>query len=141
MSASGSERSSLTRREALALLASGALAACFSDRPDDGVGPGDDEVEVSMTANLRFDPETVQIEAGQTVVWRNTSGFVHTATGDASLADDPDNVRLPAGAQPWDSGSVPAGGEYRRTFDVAGEYRYFCIPHEGQDMTGRIIVA
>lgn len=138
---SGSERpQGMTRREALVVLAAAGMAACFSERPDDTMGP-DDVVEVSMTPELRFDPERIEIEAGTTVVWRNRSGFVHTSTADPSLADDPDHVVLPPGAEPWHSGSVPGGGEFRRVFEVPGEYRYFCVPHEGQDMLGTIVVS
>lgn len=129
----------ISRRDALALLGASALAACFSDRPS--TGPDGDEVEITMTPQLDFEPANVQIEVGQTVVWRNTSQFEHTSTADASLADDPSNVQLPDGAQPWNSGLVPAGGEYRRTFSVPGTYRYFCIPHEAQDMVGTIEVS
>ena len=134
---------SLTRREALALLtagAAGAAGACFSSRPEDTTGPSDD-VEIEMTPDLRFEPAVAQVEVGQGVVWRNTSTFVHTATGDPARADDPSNVQLPAGAQPWHSGEVPAQGTYRRTFTVPGTYRYFCVPHEGQDMVGTLVVS
>ena len=129
----------LTRRETLALLATPLVAACFSERPEDGTGPGD-EVEIRMTPQLVFDPALVQVETGQEVVWRNTSSFAHTSTADVSLASDPSNVQLPAGAQPWHSGVVPGGGEYRMTFSVPGTYRYFCQPHEAQDMVGTIVV-
>lgn len=129
----------MNRREVLAVLGASALAACFSDRPDDGTGPNGD-VTIDMTDQLTFSPATVTIQVGQTVTWRNTSPFPHTATGDASKANDPSNVELPAGAQPWDSGTITSGGEFSRTFDVSGTYRYFCIPHEAQDMVGTIIV-
>ena len=130
----------IPRRSVLALLGGAFLAACFSERPT--TGPDDDEATVvEMTPELDFVPETVNIARGETVVWRNTSSFVHTVTADPSKADDPSNVALPAGADPFDSGSIPAGGEYRRTSDVAGEYRYFCIPHEAQGMVGRIVVS
>ena len=129
----------LTRREALLALGAGALAACFSDRPT--TGPGGEGTVVEMTDQLVFSPETVTIQAGESVTWRNTSdGIVHTATGDPSKANDPSHVTLPQGADPWDSGAIAAGGEYTRQFDVPGEYRYFCIPHEAQGMIGTVVV-
>lgn len=130
----------LTRREALAALGATLLAACFSDRPGPTGNGGDGAVTVEMTPQLTFEPETVTIEAGEAVTWRNTSAFAHTATGDASKANDPSRVSLPEGAAPWDSGFVGADEDFTMTFDVPGEYRYFCIPHEGQEMVGTVIV-
>ena len=131
----------LTRRQALVAMAATALAACFSDRPDDGTGVDGEGTIVEMTNQLTFDPETVTIEVGGRVTWRNVSdGIPHTATCDPDEANDPSHVQLPSGAQPWDSGTIVSGGEYTRTFVVPGEYHYFCIPHEGQGMLGTIIV-
>lgn len=144
---SGEDRSSsrtaavrLSRREALVALGATLLAACFSDRPGPtGNGNGGGAVTVDMTPQLTFEPETVTIEAGEAVTWRNTSSFAHTATGDASKARDPSRVALPPGASPWDSGALGADEEFTMTFDVPGEYRYFCIPHEAQ-MVGTVVV-
>ena len=97
-------------------------------------------VEVTMTDGLTYAPATVRIEKGATVVWRNTSSVPHTVTADPRKARKPTSVRLPAGAKPFDSGNIAAGGSYRRTFDVAGTYRYFCIPHELQGMIGTVVV-
>lgn len=131
----------LTRREALVVLGATALAACFSDRPDDTTGPNGEGTAVSMNNDLTFSPRTLNIQVGDRVTWRNTSDFVHTATGDPARAVDPDHVQLPDGADPWHSGDVAAGGEYSRTFDVPGEYHYFCVPHEQQGMLGTIVVS
>lgn len=95
---------------------------------------------VEMTDGLRFAPQTVRIQAGETVTWRNTSELVHTVTADEELASDPSNVRLPAGAEPFDSGDISPGESFSRTFDVPGTYEYFCIPHEMQGMVGTVIV-
>ncbi|MBW3534894.1 MAG: copper-binding protein [Gemmatimonadetes bacterium] len=78
-----------------------------------------------MTDALRFAPETVRIQAGGTVTWTNPSDRVHTATD---------------GANTFNSGNVSPGGSYSHTFDVAGTYRYICIPHESQGMTGTVVV-
>ena len=130
----------MTRRQAVAAMGATALAACFSDRPEDGTGPGGEDTVIEMTNQLTFSPETVTIQVGSRVTWRNTSDVLHTATGDPAKAVDPSNVRLPQGADPWDSGGVTAGVEYSRTFDIPGEYRYFCIPHEQAGMVGTILV-
>jgi plastocyanin len=64
----------------------------------------------------------------------------HTVTADPRLAPDPSHVMLPAGAEPFNSGSIKHGQVYRRTFTVAGDYHYFCIPHHGQGMMGMLRV-
>ena len=115
------------------------VAGCFSEAPE-STGPEDPEaVVIEMTPALTFGDGPVEVRVGQTVRWENTSGFVHTATGDPARALLPSSVSLPPGAEPWDSGDVPAGGSYEMTFEVPGEYRYFCVPHEGA-MSGTLHV-
>ena len=96
--------------------------------------------KVNMTASLKFDPETVTIEAGQTVLWENTSDANHTVTADPVKAKNKDNCSLPAGALPFDSGTIQPGNTYSQTFTVPGTYKYFCVPHEAMGMTGKVIV-
>jgi plastocyanin len=95
---------------------------------------------VRMTDRLTYEPEAVTIAVGETVVWENTSAVVHTVTADEDEAADPSNVRLPDGAEPFDSGDIPPGESWSYRFTVAGEYRYFCIPHEMADMIGTVTV-
>lgn len=102
---------------------------------DPGLGP-----EVGMTNGLEFTPATVRIQTGETVVWRNTSDIVHTVTGDPSKAARAESVRLPDGAAPFDSGDMRPGATFTHTFDVPGEYRYVCLPHEAAGMVGTVIV-
>jgi plastocyanin len=116
------------------------LAACFSDQPAAPDGTNGEATVVRMTANLTFDPPTVQITAGESVRWENVSTFVHTATGDPAQAADPDNVSLPEGAAAWDSGILTGGATYTRTFTTPGTYRYVCVPHEGEAMVGTVEV-
>ena len=87
-----------------------------------------------------FEPAQVTIRAGEEVLWRNTSIIWHTVTADPSLAKKPEDVALPPGAKPFDSGKVPAGNSYRQTFTTPGTYRYFCKPHETKGMVGEIVV-
>lgn len=100
-----------------------------------------EEATVEMNDGMQFDPVTLTVKAGESVTWRNTSaGMVHTATGDPSAATDPANVLLPAGAAPWNSGLIQGGESWSHTFDVPGEYRYCCVPHEMAGMVATIIV-
>lgn len=99
-----------------------------------------DTVVVGMTNSLAFTPATVRVRVGQTVVWRNMSDIMHTVTADASQAQVAASVRLPEGASPFDSGTMEPGTSFSHRFTVAGEYRYFCTPHERAGMVGAVIV-
>lgn len=79
-------------------------------------------------SSFSFSPVTINVSVGDTVVWQNQTGAVHTVT-----ADD--------GA--WDSGDVSGNGTYRRVFDAAGTYPYHCRYHGapgGQGMAGTVVV-
>jgi len=95
---------------------------------------------VGMTNTLSFDPDTVRIEAGETVRWKNTSVIVHTVTADPEEATLDGSVVLPKAASAFDSGNLDPKETFEHTFDVSGTYRYFCIPHEGTKMYGTVIV-
>ena len=97
-------------------------------------------VVVEMNNRLRFTPDEIRIKVGDTVEWRNVQSYGHTITADPALVANPANVELPPGAKPFDSGRVAGGQSYRRTFDTPGVYRYVCLPHEGREMLGTVIV-
>lgn len=96
---------------------------------------------VEMTDKLIFDPEELTLNVGDTVTWRTTGAVPHTSTCDPSLAANPEeSVSLPEEAETWDSGLVNQGEEFSHTFEVPGEYTYFCIPHEAAGMVGYLTV-
>jgi plastocyanin len=98
-----------------------------------------DEAVVEMT-DVGFQPDLLTITIGQSVVWRNTGSMVHTTTSDPDKAQQPAHAVLPEGARSWDSGLLREGESWRHTFEVVGDYTYFCIPHEAAGMVGRIVV-
>lgn len=73
----------------------------------------------------RFEPATLEIEAGTTVEWINTGSRVHTVTGDNAN---------------WDSGSLAPGEKFSKRFDEKGIYKYYCVPHRDMGMFGTIVV-
>jgi plastocyanin len=84
------------------------------------------EVPVDVV-NFRFEPKTVQIDPGDTVVWNfETDG--HTSTSDQG---EPER---------WNSRAVAAGQSFRHTFSKPGRFSYICIPHESAGMTGVVQV-
>jgi plastocyanin len=96
---------------------------------------------VVMNDANQFMPADLTVARGGTVVWTNTGQMVHSVTDDPSKAINKTDAVLPSGAQPWDSGLINAGQTFSHTFDVPGQYAYFCIPHETLGMVGRITVS
>ncbi|MGI8475810.1 MAG: ScyD/ScyE family protein [Thermomicrobiales bacterium] len=73
-----------------------------------------------------FEPATLTVNAGATVLWVNTGAAEHEIVGSAN------------GAQIFDSGPLATGGTFLYTFAAPGTYDYACSIHP--QMTGRIIV-
>lgn len=96
------------------------------------------DVVVGPNFELRFDPETVTINAGDTVRWTwATSG--HSVTGGmpcmaSNVFCSPLNADCPSGE------TSPQGFIYTRTFNQAGSFPYFCAFHCGFKMTGTVNV-
>ena len=93
----------------------------------------------SLGSRVWFDPVGLLVAPGTTVRWVLEAN-VHSAT-----AYHPTNgswaPRIPAGAEPWDSGILTEPGQtFERRLDVPGVYDYYCIPHEMAGMVGRIVV-
>lgn len=143
----------LSRRRMLQLAAgsivatafSGLIAACNGDDDEDGeegAANGNGQTHtVEMNEQLVFDPDSLTISVGDTVTWVTVGTIPHTSTCDPELAANPEeSVQLPEGAETWDSGTVNEGEEFSHTFDVAGEYTYFCIPHEAAGMIATLTV-
>jgi plastocyanin len=97
---------------------------------------------VKMTDANKFEPDAITIPKGGTVTWTNTSttAMVHSVTDDPAKAAVKTDAQLPAGAQAWDSGLLQPNATFSHTFDVAGTYKYFCIPHESLGMLGTVTV-
>jgi plastocyanin len=105
-----------------------------------------------MTDELDFDPEQITIGVGDTVVWENVGSVGHSVT--AYEDEIPDGAEYFASGGfdteqaardayvpgDTDAGDVLGGESYEHTFDTAGSYEYFCIPHESAGMIGTIQV-
>jgi plastocyanin len=77
---------------------------------------------VSMAKSYRFDPETIRVQAGDTVTWTNDDNFTHTV----QVEGQPDH-------------EVGRGDSFSVTFDKVGTYDYVCTLHS-HDMHGTVIV-
>lgn len=88
-----------------------------------------------------FDPVGLLIQPGQTVRWTNKDvGNSHTATA-YHPANDGRPLRIPAGAEPWNSDYLLPDQSFSIVLTAPGVYDFFCVPHEQAGMVGRIIVA
>jgi plastocyanin len=98
-------------------------------------------VEIKMTDTPpKFVPLTVTIQKGDTVEWINNAASLHSVTTNPAVAQDPKDVSAPAGAKPFDSGFMTPGAKWSYTFTVPGTYKYLCLPHEKDHMTGIVVV-
>jgi len=88
-------------------------------------------VAVAPGGSLRFDPDEFTVEAGATVRW------VWESSGHNVAVED-----QPADADwPGDSAELYSEGHtHVYTFDVPGEYEYFCQPHRSAGMEGSFTV-
>ena len=89
-----------------------------------------------------FDPAGLYIEKGQTVRWV-AGNYGPTVTAFHPSIDNHE-LRIPEGAQPFDSGVMVEHSQrykiFEWTFDVEGTYDYFSRTFEPLGMVGRIIV-
>jgi plastocyanin len=85
-------------------------------------GPAEKTTEVTMAKSYRFDPERIEIQAGQTVTWTNEDNFTHTVQVDGE-----------------EDHEVERGENVSITFDEPGTYQYVCTLHR-MDMEGEVIV-
>jgi plastocyanin len=95
---------------------------------------------VKMTGQNTFDAATITVPAGTTVTWLNDGTMPQSATFDPAQATNKADGALPQGTAPFDSGLVQPGQTWSHSFTTPGTYRYFCIPNEGQGMTGTVVV-
>ena len=78
--------------------------------------------QVTMAKSYRFDPNTIEIKAGQTVTWTNDDNFTHTVRFDGQSDH-----------------KVGRGDSVSITFDKRGTFHYVCSLHSN-DMHGTVIV-
>ncbi|MFT4946597.1 MAG: plastocyanin [Natronomonas sp.] len=126
------------------------LAGCSTDGDS---GPDSDarddppsSVLVEMTDDLTFEPETVDVSVDGTVTWENVGAVAHSVTAysesipaDAAyFASGEFETESDANQQYPEVGSIGRDETYEHTFETAGTYEYYCIPHESGNMVGTV---
>jgi plastocyanin len=109
----------------VAFTLAGSFASPAARRPDDtkaGAGPATVTIK-----SLKFDPKTLEVRAGDSVVWTNHSRTTHTATSD----DD---------GKTFDTTDIEPGKSSKAVkFEKEGEFKYHCKVH-GKTMSGTVVV-
>merc|ERR1711869_127141 len=73
---------------------------------------------------------------GDSVTWINNRGFPHNVVFDEDDVPGGVNVDKISAEDLLNA----AGEKHTAKFDVTGEYGYYCEPHQGAGMVGRVIV-
>ncbi|HWJ93186.1 MAG TPA: cupredoxin family copper-binding protein [Telluria sp.] len=80
-------------------------------------------VHTVVIDGMRFIPQTLEVKAGDTVIWRNKDPFPHNAVAPGSVLASPD---------------IATGGSWKFKATKRGTYAYLCTLH--RTMTGTLIV-
>lgn len=86
-------------------------------------GDAPNEINTVNIDNFAFSPQTLVIDAGESVVWSNNDDVTHTVA----------SVNME-----FESDILNPGEEFTFTFSEEGEYDYYCTIHPA--MTGKIVV-
>ena len=100
----------------------------------DGAAGDPTVVTVAADGEYRFDPETVTVPVGATVRWE-WAGSGHNVRPGSQPADA-DWSGTPGG----DGETYDQGYSYSFTFEVPGQYEYYCAPHRSIGMVGTVVV-
>src|SRR5262245_15242158 len=95
------------------------------------VGPGG-RLIFDTDGNVNTPVDTAKIQVGQTILWRWISGS-HTVTSGTGFAD-------PQAGALFDMPMTSTSTMLQFTFTTAGDYPFFCRPHEGLGMVGFVHV-
>jgi plastocyanin len=80
-------------------------------------------VHTVLIDGMRFIPQTLEVKAGDTVIWRNKDPFPHNATAPGGVLASPD---------------LAAGASWKFKPTKRGSYAYICTLH--RTMTGTLVV-
>jgi plastocyanin len=117
---------------AMVVVLAAVAVACGSTSPTTTAGvsttggvsttAGQSEAQVTIKG-FAFDPATVTIKVGESMVWTNEDSANHTVVGDRGE---------------FQSGDLAKGDTFAFAFATAGTYSYHCGVHPG--MKGTVIV-
>lgn len=109
---------------ASAILASNALALDVLLGGDDG--------------SLAFIPQTFEIASGEKIVFSNNAGFPHNVVFDED--EVPSGVDVSKISMSEEDYLNAKGETYAVTLTEKGTYSFYCAPHQGAGMVGKVTV-
>jgi plastocyanin len=114
------------RIRAIGILGVVTLVALFALLPIAWAAPRAATQNVTLKDNL-FDPKTITVKAGDTVMWTDQGQNEHTVTADDGS---------------FDSGDLKVGEKtsFSFTFTKAGTFAYHCKYHGAMGMVGTVVV-
>ena len=80
------------------------------------VPPARAATENVSIVDLAYQPSTINVQLGDTVIWTNNGALTHTVTSDG-------------GSGPLDSGDIASSGTFSYTFLSEGTFSYHCFHH------------
>jgi plastocyanin len=114
-----------TQRFALALVCAGALlpsVVVFAAGAAADASAGKPATHRVVIDGLKYEPETLTVRRGDTIVWTNKDPFPHTVTA----------------AGKFDSHDIAADASWKYVARTAGEYTYICTLHPNMKGTLRV---
>lgn len=132
-----------------ALLLGSVIVLSGCSLPDSFARSGEKRYIIEMSQQNRFEPSSVTVPVGSTVVWENASDGPHTATlvtsssGAAMATAEATPVEHEApseNSQSWNSGDLYPGDIWMMTFDEPGDYLFICQRHGDEGMMGVVRV-
>ena len=85
---------------------------------------------------LAFVPQEFSVPKGEKIVFKNNTGYPH------NVVFDEDEVPAGVNADAISQGELlnAPGEEYAVTLDTPGSYAFYCEPHQGAGMVGKVTV-
>jgi len=98
-------------------------AAGFGQKPATQAHDAARQTHTVLIHGFKFQPDSLTVKVGDTVVWKNADMVPHTVT---------------AVDKSFDSGHIAPGGTWKMVAKRAGTYMYNCTPHP--NMRAKLIV-
>ncbi|PIA35509.1 hypothetical protein AQUCO_03500105v1 [Aquilegia coerulea] len=92
----------------------------------------------SDDGGLAFVPSDFSVSAGEKIVFKNNAGFPHNVVFDED--EIPSGVEVSKISMGEEDYLNAPGESYAVTLDAKGTYKFYCAPHQGAGMIGKVTV-